>query len=78
MLFAMVGGAGLGLNGLAVLLTGEALVMLVLGVLLSVPLFTGCRKIPGWIVWCGCVILFVLCLLRLANSGFTPFIYAQF
>ena len=78
MILAMFGGAPLAVNGFKSLLSVEALVMLALAALLSIPLIPRLKKFPKWLMWCGCVLLFVLCLLRLASSGFTPFIYAQF
>ena len=66
------------------LLTGEVIVMLVLGILLSMPLGKWLRKLPGWERWSEPVslvltlVLFALCILRLASGNFAPSIYAQF
>ena len=66
------------------LLTGEVLVMLVLGIVLSVPVSRLLKKLPGWERWSETVTLvltlalFALCILRLASGNFAPSIYAQF
>ena len=66
------------------LLTGEVLVMLVLGIVLSMPVSKLLKKLPGWERWSETVTLvltlalFVLCILRLASGNFAPSIYAQF
>lgn len=78
MIFAMFGGVPFAAGGLKTLLNFEVLAMLLLAVVLSMPLLPKIKKIPQWLIWCGCIVLFVMCLLRLASSGFTPFIYAQF
>jgi len=66
------------------LLTGEVLVMLVVGAALSMPVGKTLKKLPGWERWSEPVglvltlLLFVLCILRLASGNFAPSIYAQF
>ncbi len=66
------------------LLTGEVLVMLVLGVVLSMPVGKLFKKLPDWERWGEPVtmaltlVLFALCILRLASGNFAPSIYAQF
>ena len=64
------------------LLTGEVLVMLVVGIVLSMPVAKLFKRLPPrWSEPLSLVLtllLFVLCLLRLASGNFAPSIYAQF
>ena len=66
------------------LLTGEVLVMLVLGGVLSMPVAAWLQRIPGAkpilekASYVLTLLLFVLCILRLAAGNFAPSIYAQF
>lgn len=66
------------------LLNGQALAVLVLSAVLCLPWTRWLRKKPGLyarletLSWVGCLLLFVLCLLKLAAGGFAPFIYFQF
>ena len=68
------------------ILTAQFVVMLVLGVVFCTP---WPKKILGreadrWgrivqpLSYAGCLILFVVCIMKLAVGGFAPFIYAQF
>lgn len=64
--------------------TGEYLLALLFGVVLCLPVVPWCKtnaklgRLAEPISWIFCGALFVLCLLKLASGGFTPFIYAQF
>ena len=64
------------------LLTGEVLVMLVVGIVLSMPVAKLFKRLPPrWSEPLSLVLtllLFVLCLLRLASGNFAPSIYAQY
>ena len=66
------------------LLTGEAVFVLVISALFAQPLIPRMKdsalgkKVLEPASWGMCLILFVLCLAKLASGGFTPFIYAQF
>jgi len=77
-------------NGFAVtgatlrgILTGEAIVALIAGVLMALPIVPWLKK-TKWGQWLEpasyalCIALFVVCLMKTASGGFTPFIYAQF
>ncbi len=81
MLWAMFGGS---LHGISGLLNAETLSFLVLGVLACLPWQVWLTKKPKlsrlWdsVSYPVCLVLFVLCLLRLATGGFTPSIYGQF
>ena len=66
------------------ILTGEYLFALLTGAVLCLPVVpwgkgnTKLHRLAEPISWIFCVALFILCLLKLASGGFTPFIYAQF
>ena len=65
-------------------LTGEAVFVLLLSSLLALPIMPrlktlSCRvRILEPASYVLCILLFVLCLMKLASGGFAPFIYAQF
>ena len=65
-------------------LTGEAIFVLLLSSVLALPVLPrlkamNCReRILEPASYALCVVLFALCLLKLASGGFAPFIYAQF
>ena len=65
-------------------LTGEAIFILLLSSVLALPVLPrlkamNCReRILEPASYVLCVVLFALCLLKLASGGFAPFIYAQF
>ena len=67
-----------------ILLTGEAVFTLAISALFAQPLIPRMKgtvlgkKVLEPASWGLCLILFVLCLAKLASGGFTPFIYAQF
>ena len=87
MLGAMFGGLEFAAAGTVLfrrLLDGEGIFMLVLAVVCSLPIG---RKLwlrlenKGGMQWLSfglSLVLFVLCLFRLAAGGFSPFIYFQF
>ena len=65
------------------LLTGEFVFTLLFGAVLCLPIVPWCKANPKLrrlesVSWIFCAVLFILCLLKLASGGFTPFIYAQF
>ncbi len=66
------------------LLTAESAFVLVISCVLCMPWVQWLRKKEGLyakldtLSWIGCLVLFVLCLLKLAAGGFAPFIYFQF
>ena len=65
------------------LLTGEFVFTLLSGAVLCLPVVPWCKANPKLrrlesVSWIFCAVLFILCLLKLASGGFTPFIYAQF
>jgi len=65
-------------------LTGEAVFVLLLSSILALPVLLrlktlNCRvRILEPASYMLCILLFVLCLMKLASGGFAPFIYAQF
>ena len=89
--FAMIGAMFTGfafheVNTVALysLLNAESICMLVLGAVLCLPWVQWIQKrekLAGKLApisWIVCLLLFALCLLKLAAGGFAPFIYAQF
>ncbi len=66
------------------LLNGETVAILILAVIFSVPLkdwllkFTKLKPALEILSYVGALVLFVLCIGKLASGGFAPFIYAQF
>ena len=66
------------------LLNAERIFVLVLSCVLCMPWVQWLRKKEGLyakletVSWIACLLLFVLCLLKLAAGGFAPFIYFQF
>ena len=66
------------------LLTGEVLFTLVISAVAAQPLIPKLRqtalgrRVLEPASWGLCLVLFVLCLAKLASGGFSPFIYAQF
>lgn len=66
------------------LLNAESICMLVLGCVLCLPWLQWLKKREGMyaklehVSWIACLMLFALCLLKLAAGGFAPFIYFQF
>ena len=66
------------------ILNGKTVLVLALGVLLSAPVGSLLRKnrtvCRVWepLAYLGCLILFLLCVMKIAAGGFAPFIYAQF
>ena len=66
------------------LVTVEGFWALLVGAVLALPVVPWLKR-NAWIqkfwepiAYIGCVLLFVLCLMKLASGGFAPFIYAQF
>ena len=89
--FAMIGAMFAGfafhdVNTVALhsLLNAESICILVLGVLLCLPWLQWLKKREALyaklepVSWIACLVLFALCLLKLASGGFAPFIYFQF
>ncbi len=69
----------MGLETLRSLLTGEAVLSLALGAVFAQPVGSRLQKrLPESLGFVLAVLLFLLCLLKLASGGFAPFIYAQF
>ena len=66
------------------LMTGETVFALILGAVLAQPVLPGLKRsslgqrILEPASWGLCLVLFALCLAKLASGGFMPFIYAQF
>ena len=63
------------------ILTGEAVAMLAAGAVLALPVMPRIKsRIKCWepLSYAACIVLFALCLIKLASGGFAPFIYAQF
>ena len=62
------------------LLNGYTVFMLVLSAVLTVPLGRKLQssKVLDTLSYAALLLLFVLCLMKLASGGFAPFIYAQF
>ena len=66
------------------ILTVELAVMTVLGIVMAMPVLPKLQsneklsRILEPVSWPVCLVLFALCLARLASGGFTPFIYFQF
>ncbi len=66
------------------LLTGETVLALLVGGLFALPVVPWIKKQAWYETWLeplsygACLVLFCLCLLRMASGGFAPFIYAQF
>lgn len=62
--------------------SAQTLCALVGGAVLSAPILEHCsqklRAVTEPLSYAGCLILFALCLMKLAAGGFVPFIYAQF
>ena len=89
--FAMIGAMFTGFTftasgtvALHSILTVELAVMTVLGIVMAMPVLPKLQsdeklsRILEPVSWPVCLVLFVLCLARLASGGFTPFIYFQF
>ena len=89
--FAMIGAMFTGFTFTAAgtvalhsILTAELAVMTVLGIVMAMPVLPKLQnnekmsRILEPVSWPVCLVLFVLCLARLASGGFTPFIYFQF
>ena len=66
------------------LLNAESICILVVSALLCLPWVQWLKKRKNLhaklepVSWIACLVLFALCLLKLASGGFAPFIYAQF
>jgi len=63
------------------ILTGEAVAMLAAGAVLALPVVPWIKsRLKCWelLSYAACIVLFALCLIKLASGGFAPFIYAQF
>ncbi len=66
------------------LLNGETVAILILGVIFSMPVpswlsrFTKLRPVLEVLSYIGVLVLFILCIGKMASGGFAPFIYAQF
>ena len=89
--FSMIGAMFAGftfhdINSVALhsLLNAESICMLVLGTVLCLPWLQWLKKREALYAkleptsWIACLVLFALCLLKLASGGFAPFIYFQF
>ena len=69
---------------LSALLSAENIVILLFSAVLSFPIVPKIKASPRWSrLWepagyLGCILLFALCLMKLASGGFAPFIYARF
>ena len=89
--FSMIGAMFTGFSLLDVntvalhsLLSAESICVLVLSTVLCLPWVQWLKKRESLhaklepVSWIACLVLFVLCLLKLAAGGFAPFIYFQF
>lgn len=83
MIGAMFTGFAITGTALKSILTGKAMAALVAGVFMALPVVPWLKK-SKWGNWLEpvsyvvCIVLFAVCLMKLASGGFTPFIYAQF
>ena len=66
------------------LLNAESICIMALSIVLCLPWVQWLKKREVWyrklepVSWILCLVLFALCLLKLASGGFAPFIYFQF